>query len=102
MKSQNHKAKPSHPAFELFKQMFDETAKDPGPVLPTYFMTRNLFHKACRDAGIDCPPGFIDAMNWEEKIGLREFVHKLIAKYHKQHGTDFTPSEKVAWRRRKR
>lgn len=91
-----------HPAFEIFERLFNEAAKDPGPTLPTYFVTRDIFHKACRLAGLSIPADWIGATAWEESIGLPEFSHRIFAHYHKEHGSDFTPMEKGAWRLRQK
>lgn len=89
-----------HPAFSIFEKLFNEQAKDPGPVLPSYFVTPDTFYRECRNAGLTVPDGWVEAKEWEEEIGLPEFARKLIAKYHREHGSDFTPMEKGAWKLR--
>src|SRR6516164_1020388 len=93
--------KSARQAKALFRQMFEEASKDPGPVLPTHFVKRNIFHAKCRELGIHVSDNAIQAFQWEEEIGLPEFAHMVLAKYHKEHGSDFTPMEKGAWRLRK-
>lgn len=85
----------------LFRRLFDEEAKSDPVNLPTYFVTRHVFHSECRKAGIPVPENFIAAVQWEESIGFPEFVHRIVAAYHKAHGSDFTPMEKGAWKLRK-
>lgn len=94
----------THPAKALFRKLFTEAAKgaEDNPQLPTYYVPRNHFHALCRKEGIDIPAGFVAAVQWEEEIGLPEFTHRIFAKHHKEHGTDFTPGEKAAWRQRQR
>lgn len=91
-----------HPAMELFERLFNEVAADPGPVLPTYFVTQDFFFKEVKKAGIDAPSNIVDFWAWEESIGLPDFAHRVISKYHKEHGSDYTPMEKQSWRMRQK
>lgn len=88
-----------HPALALYAELFQrEAAAGNNIETPTHWVKRNCFHAECRRRGIKCPDGFVDAVAWEESIGLTEFAHKVVAGHHKAHGTDFTPMEKGAWR----
>jgi hypothetical protein len=87
-----------HPALKLFQQLFEEACKNPGPESVTNYVPRAVFHKRAQEEGMLTSDSWVDALKWEEEVGMPEFAHKLFAKHHKKVGSDFTPMEKGKWR----
>jgi hypothetical protein len=81
-------------AFDLFDRMFAEASIEPGPVLPTHFVPLNTFLAACAKRGVAVPQNPIAFWDWSERSGFKKHVHKVVSKYHKEHGSDYTPMEK--------
>lgn len=71
-----------HPAFELFDQMFDAAAADEPIVNPGCFVERSVFYDRCRREGMEVTANPIEAMAWEDQIGLREFVRAKLRRYY--------------------
>lgn len=94
------KVDPKHArqAKELFIQLFEQVAAQGKPESPSYYVPRNWFHARLRAAGIPIPDNFVDAVEWEEAIGMPEFSHRIVKAHHRKHGTDFSPMEKGARR----
>jgi hypothetical protein len=97
-KTAHTKGAGKHPALALFKQLFDKRAAEDSPYLPGDFVPRNYFLMKCREAGIDAPENFIEALKWEEKIGLRAYARNVIRAYRKARGLTPTPMERGARR----
>lgn len=74
-----------HPAKQLFRELFAKAASVDNPVLPEYFVPRFYFHDQCRKAGIPCPEGFIASLEWENELGMRDFVKREIKKWRRKH-----------------
>ncbi len=80
-----------HPALALWERMFREAEAEDRIENPSYWVERSVFLDRCTREGISVPQRLPDVLEWEEKIGLREFVRKTIDAHLKRTGNSRDP-----------